>query len=129
MSIIPLENWSVRPDGLLNAWVRHETHAVLQTLMPQWHTGRHNWGSSLAGRVIYFEYTLLLFFPDVQPCPAVDGWSFTRKTTDEAGPEHPDADVTTFTLAFNQRRQNPHYPVASREELLYMLGEIGEFKT
>ena len=129
MSIIALENWSVRPDGLLNAWVPHCTHAVLQTIIPQWHTGRYNWDSSLAGRVLYFEYTLRLFFPDVQPCPAVGGWSFTRKTNDEAGQEHEDAGVTTFTLAFNLRKLNPQYPVASREELVYMLGKIGEFKT
>ena len=117
MPIISIENWSLRPvEGssttvILNAWVGPATHTELQTqVTTKYHTGKSNWGKpSHTDRIMFFEYTFPLEKANIKPCTIVDGWYFTISL--------PTLEEYSFTLSFEQRKQNPRYPIASREEI------------
>ena len=117
MSIINIENWSFRTveelstNVTLNAWVGPSTHSELQKLMAQYHTGMTNFGkpSGHHERIMFFEYTIPLEKVNVKPCAIVDGWYFTVPL--------PNLEEYSFALAFKHRKQNPRYPIQSREEI------------
>jgi len=110
MSVIAFENWSLRASTL-NAWVGPNTHEALQKIIHQYHTEQKNWGAPFMKRNLFFEYTVPV--NGIKPCPAVDGWYFTL--------DIPGLETHSFALLFAQRKQNPRYPIQSREEIDLLL--------
>ena len=144
MSVLALENWSATADAqgiAINAWVLGDTHREFQKLIPGCYSNRQNWGTTgYLGRMLFYEYNIWVAHWNMNACPIVDGWYFTVDLLDPVEPldsvdpldsmdplldlELSSTRCTSFTLAFNDRKQNMNFRIQNREVLQYMLGRI-----
>jgi hypothetical protein len=108
MPILAVENWTT--DGkAINAWVSTSRHMELQKYVPECHTGAENTGKQ---RGIYYEYNIDISDTKMKECLSVNGWTFEKRL--KTGIR------VNFTLSFTLRKQNPNFPIQSREELHQM---------
>ena len=121
MSIVAFENWALRKNPAeggytLNAWASPVIQSELHRLIPEYHSHRETLtGMTGAGRTYYFEYNVPISADAIKPCPAIDGWYFTLPGSH--------LEDMSFALAFADRKQNPNFPIQSRDDLNSLISE------